>query len=157
MASSVFEYLQLKIPPLAVLVLFALVAYGLAYSLPYPWLEQSIAIVLAILLLCTGVLVALAGVLAFNQAKTTVNPTQPAQAKQLVITGVYKFTRNPMYLGFLLVLMAVCCYLNSLLALLACPLFVVYINVFQITPEEGVLRQKFSDFDDYCRQVRRWL
>lgn len=157
MASSVFEYLQLKIPPLAVLLLFALVAYGLAYSLPYPWLEQSIAVVLAILLLCTGMLVALAGVLAFNQAKTTVNPTQPEQAKQLVITGVYKLTRNPMYLGFLLVLMAVCCYLNSLFALLACPLFVSYINIFQIIPEEGVLRQKFADFEDYCHQVRRWL
>ena len=105
-----------------------------------------------------GVLVALLGVLAFRQANTTVDPRVPQQSSSLVIRGIYRYSRNPMYLGFLLLLIAWGCYLQSGVALLLLPLFVLYMNRFQITPEERHLLHKFgADYQAYLTQVRRWL
>jgi protein-S-isoprenylcysteine O-methyltransferase Ste14 len=99
----------------------------------------------------------MSGVLTFRRAKTTVNPTTPAAASALVRTGVFRFTRNPMYLGLLLCLVAWAIFLSSVLALLSAPLFVVYMNRFQIAPEERALAALFGDsFAAYKRDVRRW-
>ena len=82
----------------------------------------------------------------------------PEQASTLVTSGVYRFTRNPMYVGILLLLAAVAAHLGSVLALLGLPAFVFWIGRFQIAPEERALRAKFgSAYDDYTRAVRRWL
>ena len=114
--------------------------------------------VLALCLAVTGIAVALAGVLAFRRAKTTVDPRVPQQSSSLVIRGIYRYSRNPMYLGFLLLLIAWGCYLQSGVALLLLPLFVLYMNWFQITPEERHLLHKFgADYQAYLTQVRRWL
>jgi protein-S-isoprenylcysteine O-methyltransferase Ste14 len=87
-----------------------------------------------------------------------VDPRTPAAASSLVVGGIYRVTRNPMYLGFLLVLLALALYLGTLTAFVVLPLFVVYLNEFQIKPEESALRARFgSAFDSYASRVRRWL
>lgn len=95
--------------------------------------------------------------LAFKRAGTTVNPLRPATSTQLVTGGVYRYTRNPMYLGHALMLCGWTVYLGHGLAYVLVPLFVAYVTRFQIQPEERALAQRFVDYAAYCRQVRRWL
>ena len=96
--------------------------------------------------------------LGFRRAKTTVNPLKPDAASALVVRGVYRWTRNPMYLAMLLLLIAWVCIVSNWAALAMLPLFVAYLNRFQIGPEERALQARFgAEFESYRRQVRRWL
>ena len=105
-----------------------------------------------------GIAVALLGVVAFRRARTTVNPTMPHAASSLVSTGVYRFSRNPMYLGFLLALIGYAVFLANGPAVLLVPAFVMYMNRFQIGPEERALSGIFGEkFTSYAQRVRRWL
>lgn len=150
--------LELKIPPLVLVVLFALAMWLVSQLVPPAALSPLWGQVLAGLLAGAGVAVALSGVLAFRKANTTVDPRVPQQSSSLVIRGIYRYSRNPMYLGFLLFLTGVACYLMHLPAFIALPLFVLYMNRFQIQPEERFLLQKFgADYLAYLKQVRRWL
>lgn len=152
-----FNALELKVPPVALVFLFgALMWLVSGYSvstiaLPWRWWFA--------LIVCTvGVVIALAGVLAFRRAKTTVNPLTPEATTTMVTSGIYRFTRNPMYLGFLLVLAGWAIYLSNLLAFALLPLFVWCMNRFQIVPEERALGAKFPQaFTAYKYSVRRWL
>lgn len=152
------QQLELRIPPLLlVLIVVAAMAVlakywpALHFGLPF-----SFAIAASFILL--GILVALLGVLAFRRANTTVDPRYPDKSATLVSSGIYRYSRNPMYLGFLLVLLGVACYLSNLLAFILLPLFVLYMNKFQIVPEERWMQQKFAaQFTRYQAKVRRWL
>ena len=105
-----------------------------------------------------GVLVAAAGVVEFRRAQTTVNPMSPEAASALVTRGVYRFSRNPMYLGFALALLGWAAFLSNAAALLGIVAYVWYLTRFQIVPEERMLEAKFgSAFETYRRSVRRWL
>lgn len=98
------------------------------------------------------------GVHAFRRARTTVNPTRPGSSTVLVVSGVYRFTRNPMYLGFLLMLLGAAAQLENAAAFIVWPAFVLYLNRFQIRPEEEALRALFGEaFIRYQSRVRRWL
>ncbi len=100
----------------------------------------------------------IAGLVSFRLAKTTVNPLRPEKASSLVTSGVYRYTRNPMYVGMLFLLMAWALYLDSPWALAGPLVFVLYMNRFQIGPEEKALEALFGDdFIDYKERVRRWL
>jgi protein-S-isoprenylcysteine O-methyltransferase Ste14 len=152
-----FNALELKVPPLALVVLFAaamwLASASSAFTLLLPWRSAF-----ALILFTAGLVVALAGVLAFRRAKTTVNPLTPEATTAMVTSGIYRFTRNPMYLGFLFVLAGWAMYLSNLLGFALLPLFALYLTRFQIVPEERALCAKFSDaFTAYKRSVRRWL
>jgi protein-S-isoprenylcysteine O-methyltransferase Ste14 len=150
--------LELKVPPLAVL-LAAAAAMALAARLT-PALTATFAAqgALAWALAAAGVAVALAGIAAFRRARTTVHPMHPENASALVATGIYRRSRNPMYLGMLLLLAAWSVLLGNALALAGLPAFVAYIDRFQIRPEERALRARFgAGFDAYARSVRRWL
>ncbi|WP_274520233.1 methyltransferase family protein [Cupriavidus sp. IDO] len=112
----------------------------------------------AVALACTGAAIGGAAMVSFWQAKTTMNPVKPGAASLLVTGGVFRFTRNPMYLSLLLYLFAWAVYLSNWLALLFLPLFVLYINRFQITPEERALSSLFGpQYVAYKGSVRRWL
>jgi len=101
---------------------------------------------------------AMAGVLAFRARKTTVNPLNPDAASTLVVDGVYRFSRNPMYLGFLLMLAGLAVYLSSPTAAILVPAFCAYINAFQVRPEERALLARFGpSFVEYKASVRRWI
>ena len=152
------QALELKIPPLVLVALFALAMWLLTLVVPAVTLPAVWHLVLAGIFAISGAGVALAGVLAFRRVKTTVDPRVPQQSSSLVIRGIYRYSRNPMYLGFLLLLLALTCYLMNVAALALLPLFVLYMNRFQIVPEERFLLQKFgADYQTYLIEVRRWL
>jgi protein-S-isoprenylcysteine O-methyltransferase Ste14 len=116
--------------------------------------RMGIAIGLALL----ATVIALAGVVAFRANKTTVNPLNPGAASTVVSGGVYRFSRNPMYLGFLLALAAWAVYLSNALAALCLPAFVAYMDRFQIKAEERALLARFGPtFSQYMATVRRWI
>jgi protein-S-isoprenylcysteine O-methyltransferase Ste14 len=149
---------SLRIPPLAVVLLTAVLMWlssravpALAFRLP---VQNFIAIALAL----AGAVITILGVMSFARTGTTVNPLTPEASSSLVTSGVYRISRNPMYLGFLFLLLAWGIYLSNGLALLLVPSFVVYMNRFQIAPEESALRSRFGpEFAAYSDQVRRWI
>ena len=98
------------------------------------------------------------GLIAFRKSKTTVNPLTPENASSLVIVGIYRVTRNPMYLGMLLILSAWGLFLGKAITFLVLPVFVTFINKFKIIPKEGALGRLFGQvFLDYLSAVRRWI
>jgi protein-S-isoprenylcysteine O-methyltransferase Ste14 len=106
----------------------------------------------------SGIAVALLGAAEFRKAKTTLNAFKPEASSSLVVTGIYRHSRNPMYLGVVCVLLAWAVYLAAPFALLGPVLFVLFITRFQIVPEERALSAKFGpEFTRYAREVRRWL
>ena len=149
--------LQLKIPPLVVTLLFAGMMW-LAARTGLGRFSLSGQGFVAALLFGVGLAVAASGIYAFGRAHTTVSPTRPEGASRLVTDGVYRVTRNPMYLGMALWLTAWAVLLGNSLSFVFVPLFALYLNRFQIGPEERVLLQKFGDtYRNYQTRVRRWL
>lgn len=105
-----------------------------------------------------GLLIDLVSVVAFIRARTTVNPLAPARTSALVIDGLYRVSRNPMYLGMLFVLVGWAAWLATPAALIGPALFVVLIDHMQIIPEERALEEKFGDeYLAYKKRVRRWI
>ena len=150
--------LELKIPPPLVAVMTAGAMYGVASLLPVLALSPSVRVGAALALAVAGASFDLTGLVAFRRAKPTVNPMAPQRSSSVVSTGVYRFTRNPMYLGLVFLLLAWAVYLMSAWALLGVPVFMAYITRFQIKPEESVLAARFGkSYTDYCARVRRWL
>ena len=151
--------LELKIPPPLVAATVAGAMVAAAVWLP-PVLDVPYGVRLggALVLAGVGACFDMAGLRAFFKAKTTISPLQPNRAAAVVTTGVYRFTRNPMYLGLVLILLGLALYLASPWAVLGPPVFVAYITRYQIQPEERVLAARFgTPYTDYCAQVRRWL
>jgi protein-S-isoprenylcysteine O-methyltransferase Ste14 len=112
---------------------------------------------LAAVLIAVGFGTGLSGVMTFLKAKTTVDPTKP-RASSMVTWGVYAFSRNPMYLGGLTMLLGWALFLSNALAFLFLPAYVLYINRFQIAPEERALTSLFGQpYAAYQVRVRRWL
>ena len=150
--------LELKIPPPVVALLVALAMWAASRTGPTIELSVLVRAVAAIIIAVVGGSISLAGDLSFRRAKTTVNPMKPEKASSLVTSGIYRFTRNPMYLGLLLVVVAWAAFLASAWALAGPVAFVLYIARFQIAPEERVLSTKFgATYSEYKARVRRWL
>jgi len=150
--------LEVKIPPPAVAAATALAMWATSRLAPLFQLPSALRLGAAAAILLVGIAFSAAGVLAFRRAQTTLNPTKPEQTSSLVSSGVYRFTRNPMYVGLLCVLVAWAVFLSSAWALLGPVAFVLYIGRFQIEPEERALAKLFgSEYADYQTKVRRWL
>ncbi len=151
--------LELKIPPPFVLVLCGVVAWAARKVTPTGLVLENPAIHwTAGGMLVGAVVLGTTAIFQFRNARTTVDPTRPENASRLVTNGVFRFTRNPMYLSALLVLGAWAVKLGNAVSLLAVPLFFLYITRFQIEPEERVLRARFGEeYDSYLHRVRRWL
>ena len=150
--------LELKIPPLLVLLIMAGAMLGVTYAAPMLSFSLPGRFAIAVALAALGGASAIAGVVAFRSKHTTVNPLTPSASSAVVTGGVYRVSRNPMYLGFLLALAGWAVYLSNAGAALFLPAFVAYMTRFQITPEERALLAKFgSEFEQYRSQVRRWL
>lgn len=150
--------LETKVPPPLVALAIAAGMWFAADVTPVVALAGCGRVPAAGVLALVGVAFALAGSLSFRQARTTVNPLRPERATQLVVAGVYRMTRNPMYLGMLLGLVALAVYLAAPLVLAGPVAFVGYMRRFQIEPEERALGAKFGPaYADYKRRVRRWL
>ncbi|UTW04720.1 isoprenylcysteine carboxylmethyltransferase family protein [Amphritea atlantica] len=150
--------LELKIPPLVLMAVFALLMWGVSTITPVLHFIMAGALALGAAIAAIGGLLAALGVAEFRKARTTVDPRMPHKSEALVISGVYRISRNPMYVGFLVALAGWALCLSNVAAFLFLPLFVIYMNRYQIEPEERYMRARFgSDFDCYVGQVRRWL
>jgi protein-S-isoprenylcysteine O-methyltransferase Ste14 len=150
--------LELKMSPVMMTVLLAVLMWILARQTEGFRLASELRLTALLLFLGSGAAIGFAGVRAFRRARTTVNPWRPHRSSELVVSGIYRRTRNPMYLGLLLALLGWGLYLANLYALLLACTFVPYMNRFQIRPEERALAQAFGGiFLDYCQRVRRWL
>ncbi len=150
--------LELRIPPVAVTLLSAFVmwavsGYSQSLRVPLP-VRAGTAALLAVL----GLGIIVAGGLSFRTMHTTVNPMTPDAASALVVSGVYRYTRNPMYLGMALILLGWAAFLTSALSVIVLPVFVAYLTRFQIVPEERALALEFgADYAAYRAAVRRWV
>ena len=152
------KILELKIPPLVLLLLFGFVMWLLSRAAPGFAFAIHGASLIALLSACTGLAIGLAGVLAFRSARTTVDPRFPDKAVAIVTEGIYRRTRNPMYLGLLCVLLGWAVFLGNLLSLACLPAFVIYMNRFQIGPEERAMDSNFGGaYRAYKDTVRRWI
>ncbi|PPC76528.1 protein-S-isoprenylcysteine methyltransferase [Pokkaliibacter plantistimulans] len=156
---------MIRIPPPLQALTCAALAWGIHHSaafLPQPTVAQqwlfAVPHWLIGLLALLGLAIDLFAVWHFHRAATTVNPLYPERASTLVTHGIYRYSRNPMYVGLTLLLLAWCLWLGNLISLLTVALFVWVVTRLQIVPEERILAQRFGDeFRRYQQQVRRWL
>ncbi|MGL6045577.1 MAG: methyltransferase family protein [Vogesella sp.] len=151
------RWLECRIPPplLALLCGWGMAQLAARWPLALPTVLRT---VLILALLLVAVLLEGSAVWAFVQRRTTISPLQPQRSSTLVVEGFYRFSRNPMYLGMLCLLLAWAVWLGQWQALAGPLLFVLWLNRFQIAPEEQALLARFgSSYAAYCRRVRRWL
>lgn len=152
------QWLEHKIPPPVVGALVGLAMWLVAPLGPQLELGTNTRHVVAAALFAVALAFDLAGLLAFRASKTTINPLVPERASKLVTGGVYRITRNPMYVGLCFILLAWAVYLAAGLPFLGPLVYVLYITRFQILPEERVLRRLFGEpYVQYTSRVRRWL
>ena len=150
--------LELKIPPPVVAVLVAGAMWGISLVAPLLEVSTLTRIIVALTIALAGGGFSLTGIISFLRERTTVNPMKPETTSSLVSSGIYRVTRNPMYVGLLFVLVAWAVFLSSPWALLGPLAFVLYISRFQIVPEERVLSTMFgTGYSAYKSRVRRWL
>lgn len=152
------QALELKIPPLAVGVFIAAGMWLVSWAQPAFAFTFALHQIVAASLGVAGFVIAGSGVVSFARAHTTVNPMKPDASSALVTSGIYGFTRNPMYLGLFVALIGWALFLSNALAFLVLPAFIVYMNRFQIEPEERALTALFGqEFIAYSSRVRRWI
>ena len=150
--------LELKIPPVLLTLIFAALMWALYRITPGFPIPQLLKNLLPALLGVAALAVGSAGVQSFRRAKTTVNPMTPDACSSLVISGIFRFTRNPMYVALLLFLIAWGIFLANIYSLALIVIYFVYLNRFQIRPEERALEAVFgAEYLDYMKRVRRWF
>lgn len=150
--------LELKIPPGVVVLIIAALMWWVSRAVPVSGLPLPARRPAAFGLIAVGIAISALGVVSFRRAGTTVNPLKPGTARALVVSGLYRRTRNPMYLGFLFSLTGWAVFLSNALAFGFLPVFVLYLNRFQIRPEERALAARFGEeFAAYQLKVRRWF
>lgn len=148
----------IHVPPLVLAAAAALLMAGAARMVPELQGKLPGRVPLGLLVMLVGSVIALLGLREFRRARTTPDPLRPAAATALVETGVYAWSRNPMYLGIATALVGWALFLAHPLALVVVPGFVLLLNRCQIEREERALSALFGPaFDEYCRRVGRWL
>ncbi|CAG1008807.1 protein-S-isoprenylcysteine O-methyltransferase [Burkholderiales bacterium] len=155
---DIMRFLELRVPPPVVALLVALAMWGASRESAAPAAPDLVRVPLAIALAVVGAAFDVSGFLAFRRARTTINPMKPRSASSLVESGVYRVTRNPMYVGLLFMLCGWTVFLWSWWALPGPLAFAAYIGRFQIAPEEKALAALFgARYLAYKARVRRWL
>ena len=150
--------LELKIPPPIAALGVAAAMWGVSRVTVPPGTGGLLNTLVALGLAIVGASVGLAGNIAFRRAKTTINPLRPGDASYLVTEGVYRFTRNPVYLGQLLILVGWAIFLANPWCAVGPVTFAAYITRFQIRPEERALASLFGNrYAGYAATVRRWI
>ena len=142
-------------PPIVTLIGGLAIYYSRSlFSFEFPIYTNE----LSLLCLLIGVLMLFLAAGLFRKHQTTVNPLKPETASHLVTSGVFSLSRNPMYLGMLLILVALSIRFNPMGGTLICAGFIGFITKFQIIPEEIAMQKLFSEkFNSYCRNTRRWI
>src|SRR5436190_22096872 len=149
--------LESKVPPPAVVLVMAVFICLIGRATPAAHFDIPLHVWLGVALVLAGFLTGTTGVVTFRKAHTTIDPITP-RASSLVTWGVYSVSRNPMYLGGLIMLLGWGLFVSNAVAFVVLPMYVLYINRFQIAPEERALRSLFeATYVAYQAQVRRWL
>jgi protein-S-isoprenylcysteine O-methyltransferase Ste14 len=155
---GIVRALELKVPPPVVILLSGALMWLVKRAVPSWDFGLPGRVILAVLLIAGGLATGSMGVRIFRRAKTTTNPLKPESASSLVDWGIYAITRNPMYLGGLVMLTGWAIFVSNALAFVFLPLYVLYINRFQIAPEERILKSLFGqEYAAYQARVRRCL
>lgn len=142
--------------PPVVALLFIIVAYFLGRFILIPFVMPSILRYVGIAVAIIGVLLGIGAFLEFQKARTTLDPH--GSTTQIVTSGLYRFTRNPIYLGFLLVIIGLPLYLGYIWGIVIAPLYIFLMNHLVIQHEEAYLERKFGEpYTSYTSRVRRWL
>jgi len=150
--------LDLRIPPMIVVILLGGAMWGLARLAPGLYYHYPGRLPLAIAIGLLGLIVVMAALIQFRRQQTTPDPTRPEKSTAIVTTGIYSRSRNPMYLGMLLWLIGWGVYLSNPMVAIGPIAFVLYLNRFQIAPEERALTRSFgAPYQEYLRSVRRWM
>lgn len=150
--------LDLKINPLWQMFISLVLMYGIARLLPSSSILCEYKCSISTCLLVVGVFFITAGEIPFLLLKTTMNPEKPEKASTLVVSGIYRITRNPMYVGLVFLLLAWAVWLMNFFSMIIVIFFQLYMTIFQIIPEERALNKLFPNkYRDYCKKVRRWL
>lgn len=152
------QSLELKIPPPLLALALAVAMWGLSWCKPHFAFPDPARWVAAIVIALMGASFIARGMLTFRRFKTTINPTTPGKTTSFVTSGVYRVTRNPMYLGVALLLVAWTVFLGAPWPVVGPISFVLYVTRFQIEPEERILAELFGEqYSAYKTRVRRWL
>ena len=142
-------------PPLIVLVLIVSIYFS---SKKIYLINIPMQLEISIFILSAGILIFVNPVLQFIKSKTTVNPIQFEEVNKLVTSGIFKYSRNPMYLGMLMIVLSTSIFYLNLYSILTPLLFILWINKFQIKREEEFLIEKFGDeYLSYKKKTRRWI
>lgn len=150
--------LELKIIPPVQFIISASLMYTLAHYLPQYHFNLSIKLPIIILLILTASVIGILALYDFHKHQTTFHPHTPEKTTTVVDSGIFAYSRNPMYISLALTLIALGINLQNFSSFIIIPLFIWYITRFQIIPEETVLDKIFSnDYQAYCQKVRRWL
>ena len=148
--------METKIPPPIVTSVFGLLIYfskGI-----FPVIENQITFYVGILLMFLGFFIFISAVKSFKKSKTTVNPLNPEKATKLVTEKIFKYSRNPMYLGMTIILCSLTLFFNLIGGIIFIALFCNYITKYQIIPEEKVMKNLFSEeFNEYKKATRKWI
>ena len=147
---------KLKIPPpILVIILITSIYFSSdkldLISIPYRTL-------FSIVILSIGILIIINPVVKFIKSKTTVNPVEFKNVEKLVTSGIYKYSRNPMYLGMIMIIISTTVYYLNFYSLLTPFIFYFWINRFQIKREEVFLEEKFGqEYLSYNTKTRRCI
>lgn len=150
--------LELKVPPVAQVIIIAIVMYSISKTMPSLQFSFNGSTLIAVGLIVLGLCIGMMGIAQFRKAQTTPNPQALDRVSSLVTSGIYQYSRNPMYLGLVLALFGWGFYLSHVLPFVLVPVFMLYMTRFQIQPEERMMARKFgNDYQAYLAQVRRWI
>ncbi len=145
-----------KIPPPIVTLSFGLMIYFSRNV--FPDINNIIFYILSLFFIILGPFILISAVRSFKAEQTTINPININNASSLVISGVFKYSRNPMYLGMVFILLALSLRFNIVGGILFTFIFIMYITKFQIIPEEAAMKSIFGeDFNKYKNKTRRWI
>lgn len=150
--------MKLKIPPALVAAIIAGLMRTVSVYLPFGSLTLFGAYWVAGVMLFAGGVLGMVSLFQFYRNGTSIDPHKPQKARSLVTGGIYQYSRNPMYLALFFLLIAYASILQNVLNLVLFPLFIWYMNRYQIIPEEEVMEEKFGDqYREYKSRVRRWF
>ncbi|NIT57691.1 MAG: isoprenylcysteine carboxylmethyltransferase family protein [Aliifodinibius sp.] len=150
--------LELKIPPAVITLIIAVTMWWIDEHLVVSWASFGTMWWISFFFLGMGGVFGVLGLVEFYRSCTSIDPHKPNKASSLVTNGIYSISRNPMYVGLLLILGGYGFYLGNVLVFAMIPLFIAYMNRYQIMPEEKVMEEKFGEeYQKYKSEVRRWI
>ena len=150
------DHADVKIPPPILTIIFIVIAYIAKWTIPITLVVPNFLRNIAFALIVAGFSLGIAAISEFRKARTTVDPH--GSVSSVVTSGIYRFTRNPIYLGFLLMLIGIPLNSGTYWGLILAPVFIYFMNNLVIEREEAYLEKKFGDvYAGYKSRVRRWL